>query len=47
MGISQVKDENIGLYARTNKQFYISGECVEGIVYLNARKISQYSNISL
>jgi hypothetical protein len=47
MGLSQVKDENIGLYAHTNKQFYISGECVEGTVYLNARKISQYNNIIL
>ena len=47
MGNSRVKDPNIDLFIDTDKNYYVAGEYVEGVVYLNAKAGGQYSNLTL
>ena len=47
MGSSQVKDEQIDIYMEVHKEFYMAGEQVKGIIFLNAKSSRQYSNLVL
>ncbi len=42
MGLSFSKDKNIDIYLNTDKQYYISGETVNGEIYLNAKITRTY-----
>jgi hypothetical protein len=37
MGLSFSKDKNIDIYMQTNKEYYFSGERIEGEIYLNVK----------
>lgn len=45
MGLSLSKDKNIDLYLHTDKQYYISGEYVQGEVYLHAKTVRAYQRL--
>ena len=45
MGSSHIKDENVQIFMQLNKQFYISGEWVQGQVYLKIAKTSSYTKL--
>lgn len=45
MGNSQIKDENIIIFLKTTKNFYLAGDTVHGLVHIRAAITSNYSNI--
>lgn len=45
MGSSHIRDENIQIFMQLSKQFFLSGEIVEGEIYIQVRKPSQYGKL--
>lgn len=47
MGLSFSKDKNIDIYLNVDKQYYISGETVNGEVYLNVKVTRAYLRLAV